>query len=204
MNLGGIRSLTQLYLGDLDTRTYDPDIIDTFINEGLRVMAYETLLLEEKDSSLTYVSASDGFTLPTDFIKVKDLIWVDSNSGKHSISQVSHEQIYKMRNDWLNLAESAGNYLQPLGYAIHDGVIVLDSVTQTSPTLYYYKYDTALSADTSTPSFDSEYHSMLADYAVFKLTKNFDAMRLWKSDLAKMSASKMKQAKTSRVRYVGL
>jgi len=204
MNLGGIRSLVEIYLRDLDNYNYSPGIIDTFINEGLRVLAAETLLLEGKDSSLTYDSTNDGFTVPTDFIKVKDLLWVDSSSGQHSVPQKSLEQLYKMRNDWLGINESAGSFLAPLGFALNNETIILDSTTQTSPTLYYYKYDTALSGDTSSPSIDSEFHSALADYAFYKITRDTKSLAMWRDGISKMSASKFKQARTARARYIGI
>jgi len=204
MNLGGIRSLVEIYLADLDNRHFSPGIIDTFINEGLRILAVETLLLEAKDASLTYSSANDGFTLPTDFIKVKELLWIDSSSGRHGVQQKSLEQIYKMRNDWEGINESAAASLAPLGYAINNGTIIFDSTTQTSPTLHYYKYDTALSSDTDSPSIDSEYHSALADYAFYKLTKDTKALALWRDSISKMSASKFKQGDTQRARFIGI
>jgi hypothetical protein len=199
-----LRSLVQFHLQDLDSRRVDPALIDTFINEGLRKLAFETLLLEGKDSSLTYSSGDDGFTLPTDFIKVKDLVWLDPSQGNHSISQISIAHLRKKRNDWLNLNESSGTYLQPLGYAIHNGTIILDSTTQVSPTLYYYKYDTALSAASDTPSIDSEFHSSIADYALYKITNNFEGLSRWREQVRQMNASKFKQGKSIRTRFYGL
>jgi len=204
MNLGGIRSLVQFRLNDLGSYNIAPQMIDTFINEGLRKIAFETLLLEDTDSSLTYSSANDGFAAPTDFIKVKSLHWLDPTSSPVAIPQVSTEKIYSLRRDWLLLNEEAGTYLTPLGYAIHNNYIILDSTTETSPTLYYYKYDTALSADANSPSIDSEFHSSLADYAMYKIIMDTNALLRWRDELRQMNASKFKQGKTGRIRYVGL
>jgi hypothetical protein len=197
-------SLVQWHMRDLGEAGVAPQIIRRFLLEAQRVMAADTLLLEAKSSSLTYSSANDGFALPTDFIKVKALIWLDSATGNHPIPQVGLEQLRELRNDWVSLNESSGQYLQPLGYAIQNGYIVLDSITQTSPTLYYYKYDTAMSGASSSPSFDSEYHSALADYAIWKLANDANAFQRWELTLKKMRASKFRQARTARTRFVGL
>lgn len=199
-----LRSLVQFHLRDLKGGTVDPVLIEAFINEGLRKLAFETLLLEGTDSSLTYSSANDGFAEPTDFIKVKSLHWLDPTSSPVAIPQVSTEMVYKLRRDWLLLNEEAGTYLTPLGYAIHNNYIVLDSTTETSPVLYYYKYDDALSSADDEPSIDSEFHSAIADYAFYKITKDTNALLRWRDELRQMNASKFKQGKTGRVRYVGL
>jgi len=204
MTFGEMRSLVQFQLRDVDERELSPGMIELYLNEGLRKLAFETLLLEDTDASLTYSSANDGFAVPTDFIKVKSLHWLDPTSSPVAIPQVSTEKIYVLRRDWLLINEEAGTYITPLGYAIHNNYIVLDSTTETSPTLYYYKYDAALSDDTDTPSIDSEFHSSLIDYTVYKLTNDYNGLQRWKLQLSEMNASKFKQGKTGRIRYVGL
>lgn len=204
MKFRELRTLTQFHLRDLDRQNIDENLIDVFINEGLRKLAFETLLLEGKDSSLTYSATDDGFTLPTDFIKVRDLVWLDPDEGNHSISQKSMSVIRYMRNEWLNLNESSSTYIQPLGFAIHNNTIILDSTTQNSPTLYYYKYDTALSDADDEPSIDSEFHSSLVDYAIWKITGDANALVKWRQQLKDMNASKFKQAKGMRARFVGI
>jgi len=199
-----LRSLVQFHLRDIKADAVDDNLVDVFVNEGLRQLAVETLLLEEKTSSLTYNSSLDGFTLPTDFIKVKSLHWQDPESGQHEIEYKTVADVYKKRNDWLNLNESSGDYLTPLGYSIHEGVIILDSTTTTSPILYYYKYDTALANADDSPSIDSEFHSMIADYALHKITRDTEALALWRDQLRKLAASNTKRAKTARVRFRGL
>jgi hypothetical protein len=204
MNLGALRSRVQFKIGDLDTKEIAPDYIDTLINEGLRTMAFETLLLEGSDDSLTYSSANDGFAVPTDFIKHKHLEWVDSQGAHHEIPFVSLSRIYQMRNEWLTFTANSAGTLAPMGAALHNGHIILDSTSQTSPVLYYYKYDTALSADANSPSFDDEYHKALIDYAMYELTGDEKSLARWEYTLRKMRSSKMKQAKGLRARHVSL
>jgi hypothetical protein len=203
MILEQIRSLIQFKLGDMAGK-FDRNALDVLMNDALRDMAVETLLLEGKDSSLTYSSGNDGFTVPSDFIKVKSLHWLDPTSSPVAIPQVSVETIYKMRRDWLLINEDAGTYLTPLGYAIHNDTIILDSTTQTSPVLYYYKNHALLTLDTETPSFAREYHYAIADYVLWKVRDDEPARRRYRDALEKMNARKFKQGKTGRVRYVGL
>lgn len=204
MNYGQLRSMVLYRLRDLKAVEHGETLINTYLNEGLRKMAFETLLLETLDSSLTYSSANDGFSLPTDFIKVKHLKWVDSQNAHHEVNAQSLSHIYEMRNEWLNLNEDTADALTPMGYAIQNGYIILDSISQSSPYLYYYKYDTALINDTDSPSFDSEFHSALVDYAIWRLHGDPNALQQWEYIINKMRESRMKQHKGLRARYVGL
>lgn len=201
MNLAGLRSRVQLKIGDLDGRKVDADFIDTLINEALRKIAYDTLILEGTDSSLTYSSANDGFALPSDFIRVKDLEWLTANNYYKRINPTDFESVRKQRNDYVLVSQNTVDEITPRAYAIHNGYIILDSTTSSSPTLYYYKYDTALSSDTDSPSFDSEWHVLLVDYAEWQLTGNLDAFNRWRLGLSEMVSSK-RQVERIRSRYV--
>ena len=204
MNLGELRSLAQLRLKDLSTRQYDPILIDKYLSEALRVMASETLLLEDLDSNLAYNSAFGGFALPYNFIKHKHLEWLDSVAARHPIEQVSLSNIYRMRNEWLVMNEDSADALTPMGFAIHNKHIILDSTSTTSPYLHYYKYDVELETDTDEPSFDREYDTALIDYVFWKIEEDSKALRRWEFTLKKMRGSKMRQTKGLRARYVGL
>lgn len=199
MNLAQLRSRTQLRAKDLDRRKYDEDYIDLLINEGLRRMAFETLLLQDKDSSLTYSSANDGFALPSDFIKVRFFEWSTSANYNVEIVEEPLDLVRKKRNQYVD--SSSTTAIPPQMYAIQGGYIITDSTGQTSPTLYYYKYDSALSNDTDSPSFDSEYHNLLVEYAVWQLTGSNESERTWKEGLDGMNANPVGKV---RARYVGL
>jgi hypothetical protein len=195
--------MIQFKLGDLQGR-FDRNAIDVIINDALRDMAQESLQFEGKDSSLTYSSSDDGFALPTDFIKIKSLHWLDPSTSPHPIPHVSLERVYEMRQAWIALNESAGQYLTPLGYTLHNDYIILDSITQTSPTLYYYKAHTVLTLDTETPSYAAEYHYGIVDYVLWKIRDDDNARLRYYEALRKLNARKFKQAKTMRTRFVGL
>lgn len=197
MTLAQLRSRIRLK-HDLNEEVSSSELVDAIINEGLREMARETLLLEEKNSSLTF--ADPGFTLPTDFIKVRELLWVTSSTVYSKIEAASIDLVYHKRNNYAYLSTSDDTLLVPSYYAIDQGEIILDSTTETSPTLYYYEYDTALSADSSEPSFDSEYHKHLIDYALWQLTGQDKYRQLWELGLKKMTQTKSK-SRSKRIRH---
>jgi hypothetical protein len=168
MNLPNLVSRVRILIDDLKGEKYPDTFIQDMINEGLRDLCRKTLILEDTDTSLTYSSTYDGFGLPTDCIKIKKLMWTDSHGNYVPIPAHNLDYIYDMRNQWIDISASEADALNPMGYALHERYIILDSTTQTSPRLYYYKYDTALSGTTS-PTIDSEYHRFLIDYAVFNI-----------------------------------
>ena len=165
-----LKQRVRLRVSDLNEEQNVDGLLDDLINEGLRELVRKTLILEDSDSSLTY--SSPGFTLPTDFIKVRDLIWVTSNNLYSPIKPASLAFIYKERNAYTNIDTTSADLLIPKHFAIDNGQIILDSTTQSSPTLYYYKYDTALSSDASSPTIKSEWQKYLIDYCVWQLKDN--------------------------------
>ncbi len=198
MTLAQLRSRVKLSANDLNEEFSSDELIDAIINEGQREMARETLLLEASDSSLTY--ASPGFTLPTDFIKVRDLQWQTSNDLYSSLSSVSLDYVYKKRNDYANAESASDDVIIPRMYSIDQSKIILDSTTETSPILYYYKYDTALSANANSPSFVAEYHKFLVDYTVWQLTGNAVPRQEWLNGLKVMLQTKA-TSRNKRVQY---
>ena len=160
-----LRDRVRFILNDMEARTYPEEMIKTLINEALRIFCRETLILEGSSSSLSY--SSPGFTLPTDLIKVKVVQWVNSNGEEFRVSAEDLSVVLERQAQGVTLAVVA----TPKNYAIDNGKMILDSTTQTSPEVYYYKYDSALSADGDTPAMDSEYHRALVDYAVYELVK---------------------------------
>ena len=171
MNLPNLVSRVRILLDDLKGGKYPDSFIQAMINEGLRDLCRKTKILEDTDTALTYSSTYDGFALPSDLIEIKQLLWADSHGNYVKIEARNIDEIYTMRNQWIDISASEADSLNPMGYGLHENYIILDSTTQTSPRLYYYKYDTALSG-TSSPTIDSEYHKYLIDYAVFNIDPN--------------------------------
>ena len=198
MTLAQLRSRVKLKTDDLNEEFSSDELTDAIINEGLREMARETLLLEADDSSLTY--SSPGFTLPTDFIKVRDIQWQTSNDLYSSLDSVSLDYVYKKRNDYANAESASDDVIIPRMYSIEQSKIILDSTTQTSPILYYYKYDTALSADGNSPSFGAEYHKFLVDYTVWQLTGLVNWKQDWLNGLKVMLQTKA-TSRNKRIQY---
>jgi len=194
MTLAQLRSRTKIGIKDLDEGDSSDELIDAIINEGLREMARETLLLDGYDSSLTY--SSPGFTLPTDFIKARDLQWKTSNNVYTKIEPTSIDHVYVKRD-----ISSSDNSVAKL-YAIERGKIVLDTTTSSSSNLilYYFKYDTALSSGSSSPSFDSEFHKYLINYTIWQLTGRDVDRQLWERGLKVMLQTKTKSS-GKRMRY---
>lgn len=169
-------SRVRILIEDLKGGKYPDSFIQDMINEGLRDLCRKTMILEDTDTDLTYSSTYDGFALPSDCIKIKKLLWTDSHGNYVPIESKNLDAIYDMRNQWIDISASEADSLNPMAYALHEKYIVLDSTTQTSPRLYYYKYDAALTG-TGSPTIDSEYHKFLIDYAVFNIDPgNRDAM----------------------------
>jgi len=198
MTLAQLRSRFKIRVNDLNEKVYTNELIDAVINEGLRVMACETLLLEESNASLTY--SSPGFTLPTDFIKVRFLRWATSNNFYSEIEPTSLEFVYKKRNDYAASETTSSDVIIPRYYAIDQGQIILDSITEDSPALYYYKYDTALSADANSPTFNSEHHQYLIDYVTWNLTGDDVSRMAWLTGLRIMMQTKAKY-RNARIRH---
>jgi len=196
--LAQLRSRVQYQLRDLEKTEHDPSLINAVINEGLREMARKTLLLDESTDSLTY--SSPGFTLPTDFIKVRDLQWKTSNDLYSSLDSVSIDFVYKKRNDYAEVESTDADVLIPRMYSIDQGKIIIDSTTETSPILYYYKYDSALNSDSNSPSFNSEYHKFLIDYAVWQLVGDNNRKYEWLNGLRAMLGTKP-QSRNKRMQY---
>jgi len=203
VNLGRMRSRVQMKIRDKRSSKVSDSFIDDLINEGLRIMASKTLQLEGLDTSLTYSSANDGFAVPSDFLKVKYIEWITSNVVNRRINPMGLPLLRKKRNEFSNLDLTTVDAVSPNGYAIQNGYIVLDSTTQTSPRLYYYKYDTSLSVESSTPSFDSEYHQLLVSYAVWQLTNDTVERDNWLIGITDMLSARP-EAEYTRTRYVGL
>ena len=199
-----LRQRVRTLLNDMKGERFPDSYINDMLNEGLKSLCHRVLLLESKDSSLTYSSTYDGFALPSDFIKVKSLQWESTDNYNVVLEPNSLEYIYNKRNDYKTISEEEAGSLNPAVYTIHNGYIIIDSTTQTSPVLYYYKYDTALSLDTSEPSIDSEYHKYLVDYAVYNLDPgNIDARSRWNYGIRDMIGGK-KQTNRIRANYQAL
>lgn len=202
MNLAGLKHRVKIRLNDQNGIKFKDSFITDMLNEGLRVMCRDTLCLETKSSSLTY--SSNGFALPSDFIKVKKLLWVNSNGYYNDIEPQTIDYVLNMRNKWVDIDSNQANSYNPQCYAIHNGYIVLDSTTQTSPVLYYYKYDTAMSSDTSSPSINSEFHKYLIDYASYELDHSMqENLMNWERGLMKIRNVRP-QTQNVRSKYIGL
>jgi hypothetical protein len=201
MTRGQMKHLVRLklkaYKGTLEEKYDDTDeLVEAMLEEGHKEFARETLVLEAKDTSLTYSSANDGFTLPTDFIKVKYLEFESSYHVYSRMSPTSIEYVKNRRNEWKDLSDESAAEIGPAHYSIFNGYIVLDSETTTSPNLYYYKYDTAFSADTSSPGYDDEFHKYLVDFALWQLTGDDRWQKQWEFGILKQ---KRKRNKTENI-----
>ncbi len=193
MTLAQIRSRTKIKTEDFDENESSDELIDAIINEGLREMARKTLLLDGSNSSLTY--SSPGFSLPSDFIKTRDLLWKTSNNVYSKIEATSIGHVYAKR-------EASSDNLVSRYYAIEQSKIILDNTSQSASNLvlYYYKYDTALSADGNSPSFGSEHHKYLIDYTTWQLTGKDIDRQLWERGLKEMLKTRPKSS-GKRMRY---
>ena len=205
MNLAAIRSLVKKKFDNKLDSKFSDSFIDSLINDALKEFLEETLLLEDTDSSLTYSSSNDGFALPNDFIRVKKIVWTYSSGYERELDSTTIGDIIARRNIWaLNNEDVNSDAMNPSAYTIHNGYIILDTYTQTSPKLYYYKYDTELSNDTDSPSIQTRFHKYLSDYACFEMdSKRNDCIARWEMALQKAKKTKVKTG-GFRSRYVGL
>jgi len=205
MNLGEIRSLVKKRFDNKLDSKYSDSFLNSLINEALKEFCAETLILDTKDDSLTYNSSKGGFTLPSDFIKVKYLEWEFSSGYTRKIEAMGIEEVKRRRNVWATDSENTDtDSVSPSGYTIVDNVIILDSLTETSPTLYYFKYDTSLSSDSDSPTIESRFHKYLADYVCFELEpKNSGYLQRWQYGLQQAICSK-NRTEGYRAKYVGL
>ena len=207
MNRGQIVSRIRLRIKDLTEDNVPDEFIHELITEAQRIMSAESLMLEGKDASLTFNTANDGFALPSDFLKVNYVEWVSSNNAIQKIEGTSISYVRKKRNEWQDLSDESAQEVVPRMYAIINNsgtyYMVLDSETQSSPVLYYYKYDDALSNDSDSPSFPAEFHYLMSEYGVWQITGDNNAREAWYNGLRKMKGKRQK-GEPMRMRYQGL
>ena len=209
MTRGQMRHLINLRLrpyrdGDIKEDIYhSQELINAMLEEGHKEWARETLVLEAKDTSLTYSSTYDGFALPSDFIKVKYLEWQTDSTEQYSrIKPSTIEYVKNRRNQWKDLSDESASEIGPGHFAIFNGYIVLDSESETSPYLYYFKYDTAFSSDSSEPGYDDEFHKYLVDYAMWQLTGDERWQKQWEFGIQKQKR-KRNRTGNMQARYMG-
>jgi hypothetical protein len=208
MNRGELRHRILLrlkkYKGTLE-EDFDNSIelINGILEEGHKAWARETLCLETSSSSLTHDSTAGAFDLPTDFIKAKYLEWETDNNEITRIQPTSMDYMKQRRNYWKDVSDDTAAEVTPDYYAIFNDQLYLDSTTDSSPTLYYFKYDTAFSLDSSSPGYKEEFHKYLIDYTLYELTGDGEALARWKLGLIDYRRTQYKKEPV-RSRYIGL
>ena len=205
MNLGQIRSLVKKKFDNKLDGKFSDSYINDLINEALKEFLEETLLLEATNNSLTYNSSNDGFVLPSDFIQAKYVEWTFNSGYTRELESTTISEIKRRRNVWAIDNESVDrDALNPSAYTIHNGHLILDTYTQTSPKLYYYKYDSTLSNDTDSPSISTRFHKYLADYVCFELDPNKqECIARWQMGL-QLARNRKQKTEGFRTKYIGL
>jgi len=186
-NFTNLKTTIANYLNRDDLTSYIPDFItlaESRINNELRVREMETI-----DTSITTVSGTQGYTLPTGFIEAKYIIY---QSSPYAILQ------YKAPFDFFkdyNVSVSAGkpSYFTIIGDKIYLGVKPDSAQTLE---IAYFKKLTALSDSSTTNTILTNYpdlylYGSLAESAPFLMQD--ERLDIW----AKLYKESLRIANTS-------
>lgn len=172
----------------IESDDWGDDKIDAVINQGLRRLStrFDWPWLAAS-TTLSVTTGTTSYTLPTDLRKTASLTRTDKRQRLVEVSP------------WEILGKWGGDLPTgtPTSYFVHGRTMHLDRVPSEDITYtwLYYTTPTMLDNDTDEPEFASEFHLMLADFAIAKawqreedFEKAQDAMDSFNSAIEEMAA----------------
>lgn len=169
MDLDAIRAASRRQTNLSTADISDADLL-TIVNEGLREVAtihrWEWLF---KSGTLTTVADAAEIALPADFMFM-GLLTIDGKNNE-PLQNISFSEYKYWYGD--NASTASDGTLFYIRYDDGTGKIGIFPTPSTSTTdkydIFYYRTPTELSTGTDVPEFDARFHSMLVDYASYRL-----------------------------------
>lgn len=169
MDLDAIRAAARRQTNLTTADISDADLL-TILNEGLREVAtqhrWEWLF---KSSTLTTVANTAEIALPADFMFMGMV--QEDGTGNEPLQNISFSEYKYWYGD--NASTSSTGTLFYIRYDDGTGKIGIYPTPSANATdnydIFYYRTPTELSAGTDVPEFDARFHSLLVDYAAYRL-----------------------------------
>lgn len=173
-NLGQIRSLTRIYISQVDTGNTDfsDDTLNGFINEGQRFLG---ALVKKPIDHVTVQAQEDypAYTLPNDAILLNTAYFGNDSIGGdvRPLSIITEEALKEVSPNWLD--STASSQGRPMRIILLDRRTVLvnprpnaaESLTGKKIFIGYVYQPSNLVNDSDTPDLPIVYHDLMSQYA---------------------------------------
>lgn len=162
MTRADIRNLALYWLDDVDGGYFTSTQMNVFINNAQRevqkqlIQAGQNYFLKRSETT-TVVSQAD-YVLPSDFLKLHRLEWIDSGTG----TTEDRQQIYPISVNQQNYTTPAIGI--PTVYSLLKDRFTLYPTPESAKVVrLYYSYRlTDMSSDSDTPDIPEDYHEYIA------------------------------------------
>jgi hypothetical protein len=146
-------------LNETSTAFFTDAQLVTFCNEGQKYLVRETKCLEDIDTSNTSVSGTQSCALPSDFFKLRRLLY----DGK-SVKEINFLDIDEANIDETDYSNDPKSF-----YIWNDTIyfIPIPNSTGDAIKIYYYKTPTTITATTDTLETNSLYDDVIITYMVY-------------------------------------
>lgn len=146
----------------VETDDFADDKVDAVINEGLRVVSSRLLWpWLQTSTTLSVVAGTREYALPADHVYTTALIEQGDSVRLRQVAPI---------DAWQQIGDDPRSS-DPEAYFIWGDTLILTTSPQSNATFdhYYYKQTDVLVDDTDEPAFRSEFHMMLADFAIARM-----------------------------------
>lgn len=133
--------------------TLTPPVLNGTINEALRRYSAEREWPWLLTSATVAISTSGIGTLPTGFVTAKQLLMPDSNGTPNVVPYVGIDNLLSSEYRYCWADDGTNVRVEPA------------PVASTNSTLWYFRVETDLTADTDTPLMPAAYHDLIVTLA---------------------------------------